>query len=120
MTHDEVVERALGVEHQRPQLARPVALDLGWLVAESREPQRVGETLGRVDGDDHCPPATTRRFHADHGRCRRLADTAGPRADDDAAPVDDRRERGHLSAPASTPTSTGPRSASNTNGRWNC
>ena len=52
----EIVERRLRVEHQRPQLARPVAVDLRRRVREALEPERVGEPLGRVDRDDDGAP----------------------------------------------------------------
>ena len=55
---DEPVERLLGIEHQRPQLAvgRPFrhALDPVRFVGRSAvvEAERIGEAAGRVDGDD--------------------------------------------------------------------
>ena len=57
---DELVERALGVEHHRPQLAahldavagEAVGVDEARLVAELVEAERVGQPLGGVDRDD--------------------------------------------------------------------
>ena len=55
----------LGVEHQGPQLARPVAVDLRLGVfVEPFEAERVGQPLGRVDRDDARAPTLTGRLRA--------------------------------------------------------
>ena len=83
--HHEVVEGALGVEHQRPQLARPVAVDARGRAGEALEAERVGQALGRVDGDDHGAASGPRRLERQHGGGGRLADAAGAAAHEDAA-----------------------------------
>ena len=82
---DEVVEGALGVEHQRPQLAGPVAVDAGRGAGEALEAEGVGQPLGRVDRDDDRPPPGPRRLEREDRGGGGLADAAGAAADEDAA-----------------------------------
>ena len=53
---DQVVEGPLGVEHEGVELARPGPLDPRGLVGEGVEPERVGQSAGRIDGH-HAGPA---------------------------------------------------------------
>ena len=81
---DQLVEGALGVEHHRPQLARPSRrVHAPLLVAQLAQPERVGEPPRRVDRQHrHLAPA---RRHAQRDRRRRrgLAHAARARADAD-------------------------------------
>src|SRR5919201_3774907 len=124
---DEVVERALGVEHHRPQLAAhldPVAgeavgVDEARLVAELVEPQGVGQPLGGVDGDDSDAQPARRQAHRQCRRRGRLADATRAGADDDALAVQSpverhaRRSASMCESVVSAPSSSW---ASNTNG----
>ena len=99
---DEVVERALGVEHDRPQLAAvrvlvaPAGAEPGHcagLVGEAGQPERVGQPAGGVDGhDDGAAPGRRGLGGQDRGGGR-LADAAGPAAHDHGA-LDDQPSRG--------------------------
>ena len=82
----QLVPRALGVEHRRPQLAARLHAELGVRVerhpaghvAERLEAQRVGEALGGVDGEDEHLAAEARRGgERGRGRGRRLAHATG-------------------------------------------
>ena len=103
---------------------------------QALEAQGVGQPPGRVDGDDGGSAAPPGRLHGEDGGGRRLADAAGAAADDDRRPcrrgsssgtavlrasprhrprarsIPSRQERA-----ASRSSSSGPRSASNRNGR---
>ena len=97
---DQLVERALGVEHQRPQLAADLdavvaearGIDEPRLVAELLEPERVREPLGRVDRDHHHLQPALGHAHRQRGGRGGLPDPARPGADDDPAPLE---QRGH-------------------------
>ena len=86
---DDLVERALGVEHHRPELALhldPRRLEHGrvdepGLVAQLLEPEGVGQPLGRVDGHHRDLAPFGRHPHGDRRRDRRLAHASGPAAD---------------------------------------
>jgi hypothetical protein len=126
---DELVERALGVEHHRPQLAahlqavagQALGRHEGGLVAQLRQPQRVGQALRRVDGHDGHAPALGRQADGQRSGRRRLAHAAGPGADDDALALQAIGERGHYSTrasrSASVPRPSGDSTGSNRNGR---
>ncbi len=100
---DHLVERALGVEHHRPQLAlhldpvgaEALRVDEHRLVAQLLHPERVGESLGGVDRDDRDPQPGGRHAHRERGRRRGLADAARPRADDDPLAFEQRDDRCH-------------------------
>ena len=94
----QLVERGLGVEHERveattrrgvavgiPALAR----DLVRRVRQVLEPERVGEALGRVDGDDDRVATAARALDRERRRGRRLADAAGAAAQDDVPLFDE-------------------------------
>ena len=103
---DQVVPGLLGVQHGGPQLA--LGLDTGrgerlgrhlrLDVAEALEPQRVGQPLGRVDGQhQHLAAQVGGRRGTDRRGGGRLADAAGAGRHDDLlgrAQLLDRR-RGH-------------------------
>ena len=76
----EVVERALGVEHQRVQVAGPVALHLRGRVGQRLHAEGVGQPPRRVDGDHAGAPAGPGRRQREGGRHRRLAHAARPAA----------------------------------------
>ena len=92
---DQLVERALGVEHQRPQLAldlhavlaEALGVDEPRLVAQLLEPERVGEPLRRVDRHDRDLQPALGHPHRDGSRGRGLADPARAGAHDDAPPL---------------------------------
>ena len=81
---DQLVERPLGVEHHRPQLAldihraggQAIGIDPARLVLELLEPERVGQPVGGVDRHDRDLRAARRHPERDRGRRRRLADAA--------------------------------------------
>ena len=79
----EVVERALRVEHQRVQVAGPVALHLRGRVGERLHAQGVGQPPRRVDRHHAGAPAGPGRRQREGGRHRRLADPARPAAHHD-------------------------------------
>ena len=89
---DELVERRLRVEHERVEstVHRGVVVaaperprDLVRRVREVLEPERVRESLGRIDGDDHRVAPTARAFDRERRRGRRLAHAAGAAAHHD-------------------------------------
>ena len=90
---DQLVERPLGVEHQRPQLAAHLDAVLGEalrvdqprLVAELLEPERVRQPPGGVDGHHGDLGARGGGAHRERGGGRRLADAARAGADHDPA-----------------------------------
>jgi hypothetical protein len=92
---DQLVERLLGVEHHRPQLALhddavagdALGVDQPRLVVERREPERVGQPPRRVDRHDRDPQARRREPHRQRRRRGRLPDAARAGADDDALAV---------------------------------
>ena len=124
----------LGVEHQRPQLAVPVALDAARRVAEALEPERVGEPLGRVDGDDDGAPAGRAASSASTAAVVVLPTPPDPAAHDDVGVVRrvaarsssastrswQRRRCRRAARSASTSRSSGPRSALNRYGSCSC
>ena len=75
----------------------PLGVDHARLVGEAVEPERVRESLRRVDGDDDRAPAAPRALDRDASRpwwsCRRRRE---PQHTDDATVVDDVGERVHL------------------------
>jgi hypothetical protein len=88
---DEVVERALRVQHHRPQLAavhpavEPADGEVGYgagLVGQPGQAQRVGQPAGRVDRDDDRAAAGRRGLDRQHGSRGRLAHAAGAAAHD--------------------------------------
>ena len=97
---DEVVERALGVEHQRVQVTGPVALHLGRRVGQRLHAQRVGQAPGRVDGDHAGAAAGPRRRQGEGGRHGRLADATRSAAHDDRALRHQLRQRRRASGAA--------------------
>jgi hypothetical protein len=102
---DDLVERALHVEHHRVQAAARLVvdpLDQPGGVVEGAQAHRLGQPAGRVDGQHADLAPALRRPQPDRGRRRRLPDAAGAAADDDPDPpvVDDPidvklRVRGH-------------------------
>jgi hypothetical protein len=86
---DDVVERALGVEHHRPELAvERERLDLAGVVPELLEAEGVGQALGRVDRHDGDLEAAGGHAQRDGGRRGRLADPARSGADADPLAVE--------------------------------
>ena len=88
----EVVEGALGVEHHRPQLARPWFPGGGGhqvgLVAHAAYPEGVRQPAGRVDGDHTGTQASPSAPGRERGGGGRLADPARSHAHDhDVAPA---------------------------------
>ena len=89
---DQLVERALGVEHHRPELApeleavlgEDLLLDAAGPVVERLEAERVGEPLRGVDRHHRDALAAGGHAHRDRRRGGRLADPAGAAADADA------------------------------------
>ena len=88
----EVVPRLLGVEHGRAELApglhpggdEGLVGDAPLGVPDAFEPERVGQTAGRVDGEHEHLAAETRRGHGGGGGRRRgLAHAAGAAGHDD-------------------------------------
>ena len=59
---------------------------------EALEAEGVGQPLGRVDRDDHGPPAGPGRLERQHGGGGGLADAAGAAAHEDAALLDELAE----------------------------
>ena len=100
---DDLVERALGVEHHRPQLALHLdavglearRVDEVRLVAQLGHPERVREPLRGVDGDHRDLHPARGHPHRQRGRRGGLADPAGTRADDDALALEQRNDRCH-------------------------
>ena len=84
MRFDDLVERALHVEHHRVQGAGSCdSRNRARGVVEMGEPHRLGEPARRIDGEDADSPALLRRAKGDGGRCGRLADATGTSADND-------------------------------------
>ena len=90
---DQRVEGALGVEHQRPQLAadldavlaEALGVDEPRLVAELLEPERVGEPPRRVDRHHRDLEPALGHAHRDRGRRGGLPDAARAGAHHDPA-----------------------------------
>ncbi len=84
---------SISAESRPPGAASPVgpraAVDLGRIVGEVLDAERVGEPARGIDRHHARVPAAARAFERDHGRGRRLADAAGAATDDDAAVVDE-------------------------------
>ena len=89
---DELVEGALGVEHDRGQLAAPVPIDTSRRVAEVLQAERVGQPPRRIDGHDTGLATLFGAGEADRGRDGRLARPARPTAHDDGLAGDQGRE----------------------------
>ena len=90
---DQVVERALRVEHQRVEVPGPVARHLRGRVGQRLHAQRVGQASGRVHGDDagaSAGPGGRQRERRRHGR---LAHAARSAAHDDGAFLHQVRQR---------------------------
>ena len=98
---DDLVERSLHVQHHGVQAARRIGpvpgLGVTWLrphawhqprgVVQRRQAHRLRQPPGRVDGQHHHVAASLGGAQADGCRDRRLADSAGAAADDDARPA---------------------------------
>jgi hypothetical protein len=95
---DNLVERPLHIQHHGVQAAcrlGPVpslssCLDTrhqARCVVQRRQPHRLGEPAGRIDGQHHDVPATLGGSNADGGGGRGLADPAGAAADDNPGPA---------------------------------
>ena len=80
---DQVVERALGVEHERVQLTGPVTLDLGGAVGQLVHAEGVGQPASGVDGDNARGTPDPCCLQRDCCRGRGLADASRTAADDD-------------------------------------
>ncbi len=80
---DRAVQRALGVEHHRPQLAvaRGRIRDAVRLIGQAVDTERRGQAPRRVDRDDGHLAARAGEPQGERRRGRRLADTAGAEAD---------------------------------------
>ena len=98
----ELVEGRFRVEHHRRERAAGCrgavvvparAVDHAGRIRQIFEPERVGEAFGRIDRDDTRLAALARAFEREHGRDRRLADTAAPAADQHPALRHQRRGR---------------------------
>ncbi len=119
---DEVVEGALRVEHQGPQLPRPRPVDPLGRVGERLEAEGVGEPLGRVDRDDARPATGPGPFDGERGRGGRLPDAARAARDQDRPAGDERpqvagvrgvpRARHHGSFRTAAPSASASRSSS--------
>jgi hypothetical protein len=102
---DQRVERALGVEHHRPQLAlhgHAVArearrLDQDGVVAELAEPERGGEPARRIDGHHGDPQPALGHAQPERRGGRRLADAAGAGAHDDPLVLQERCQHENIS-----------------------
>ena len=100
-----VVERALGVEHHRPQLALhldalggeqrrvdPMLADVRMSARALAQAQRRGQAPGGVDRDHGDLLPAGGKPERERGRCRGLADAAAAEADADAHPGEACRE----------------------------
>jgi hypothetical protein len=93
---DQIVEGALHVEHHGREAASLTDVQLRQgrlgnglgLVAESADPERVGQPPGGVDREHERAPAAARGFDAQSGGDRGLAHAAAAHADRDPAPLE--------------------------------
>ncbi len=118
LARDQAVEGRLRVELERPELgaARPgLGRHAPRLVGQALHPEGGGEPPRRVDRHHHGPRPAAGQAQAEPGRDGRLADAAGPAADDDPATLD-RLDHGRPfreTAPASAPASSSRAARSN-------
>jgi hypothetical protein len=73
---DRGIEGRLRVQHQDPQLPGPCSVDSAWGVGERVQSKRVGQSSGRVNGDNAGAQTLASALDGQGGRSGGLADSS--------------------------------------------